>query len=160
LKITFAFEVNVRDQLVARLHRSAVIKEREMTAHFLDWNEHGIPEMQPVRDSHPARQLLIEACGFDRSGRFFTERTETSDVSESGCKFRLRAEINSDAILALRIIGDRNNGVPPMRPVLFRTVQTEKDSCDWIVAVSKLQQNDPWMANSPDTKDRRAFRAG
>lgn len=39
------------------------------------------------------RSVPVEVSGFDVRGRFFTERTETLDVSDSGCRFQLRAEL-------------------------------------------------------------------
>jgi|HubBroStandDraft_3_1064219.scaffolds.fasta_scaffold285705_2 hypothetical protein len=49
-------------------------------------------------------RIAIEICGFNILGRFFTERSETSPVSDRGCKFCLCMEIAPDAILALRVV--------------------------------------------------------
>jgi hypothetical protein len=37
-----------------------------------------------ARPERIALQFAIEVCGFDRCGRFFTERSETSNVSVGG----------------------------------------------------------------------------
>jgi hypothetical protein len=39
------------------------------------------------RPARLAMQFAIEVCGFDRCGRFFTERSDTRNVSDGGCKF-------------------------------------------------------------------------
>ena len=114
-----------------------------MTTHFLDWKKPVIPGLEPIRAERREIRIPIEACGFDRSGHFFTERTETLDVSESGCKFRLRAELACDAILAVRVLND-DRGARASRPVLFRAVRAEQKAGAWSVGAAKLQQDDPW----------------
>lgn len=117
-----------------------------MTTHFLDWKKPLIPGVAAIRADRRAIQIPIEACGFDRRGRFFTERTETLNVSETGCKFHLRTELACDAVLAVRVLNDTNDGTAPLRSVLFRIVRTEPSAAEWNVAASQLQQDDPWTS--------------
>jgi len=115
-----------------------------MTTHFLDWKKLLIPGAAAIRADRRAIQIPIEACGFDRRGRFFTERTETLNVSDTGCKFRVRTELACDAVVAVRVLNDTSDGTPPLRSVLFRIVRTEPNVAEWSVAGSQLQQDDPW----------------
>ena len=63
-----------------------------------------LAELGVQRAERFALQLSIEVCGFDRCGRFFTERSETCDISDGGCKFYLRTEVDREAVVALRVI--------------------------------------------------------
>jgi hypothetical protein len=47
-------------------------------------------------------ELEPEVSGFDSSLRYFTERTETCDVSESGCQFRLHINLAQETVVAVR----------------------------------------------------------
>ena len=89
-------------------------------------------------------QLSIEVCGFDRCGRFFTERSETCDVSDAGCKFYLRTEVEREAVVALRVIeryDRRGNGAAP---VLFQVASMERGSSGWTLGALKLRAEDSW----------------
>jgi hypothetical protein len=95
-----------------------------------------------------ALQLAIEVCGFDRCGRFFTERSETSDVSDGGCKFYLRTEVDREAVVALRVIerhDQRGNGAAP---VLFQVAHMERGSSGWTLGALKLRVEDSWPTRS------------
>jgi hypothetical protein len=118
-----------------------------MTGQILDWKKFPIPGLAPLREDRQDIQLRIEVCAFNRAGRFFSEVTETSDISESGCRCALRTEIASDAVLAIRIVNDRCRGMESGHPILFRTARIERTSGGWMVSASTLQQNDAWAAN-------------
>jgi hypothetical protein len=115
-----------------------------MRTRFLDWSKSEVRGFVPVRADRRPKRFPVEACGFDRCGHFFIERTETSDVSESGCRFRLRTELARDAILAIRVLNDCHGGARPSPAVLFRMVRMERNEEAWNIAASKLQQDDPW----------------
>ena len=53
------------------------------------------------REGRIPLHIVIEVCGFDRFGKFFTERTETSDVSRRGCRFQLHQEILPETVVAI-----------------------------------------------------------
>lgn len=122
----------------------------------LDWKKSLIPGLAPIRAYRQKISMRIEVCAFDRGGRFFTELTETSDVSTSGCKCHLRTEISGDAILAIRILNDSGGRAEFRNPVLFRAVRMERASGGWMVGASKLQQNDAWLANLPAIEARQS----
>jgi hypothetical protein len=86
----------------------------------------------------------VEVCGFNLRGRFFTERSETSNVSDGGCKFCLRTQIAPDAIVALRVIAGHKSGGQDTSPVLFQVVRAERDSDQWVVGAVKLQSDELW----------------
>jgi hypothetical protein len=103
-----------------------------------------LAELGPQRAERFALQLSIEVCGFDRCGRFFTERSETSDVSDGGCKFYLRTEVDPEAVVALRVIeryDQRRNGAAP---VLFQVAYMERGSSGWTLGALKLRAEDSW----------------
>ncbi len=111
------------------------------------WKRFGpIPGLEPVREERYSLQASIEVCGFNLRGRFFTERSETSNVSDGGCKFCLRTEIAPDAIVALRVAGGNKRGGQDTSPVLFQVVRVERDSNQWIVGAIKLQSDELWPA--------------
>ena len=85
----------------------------------------------------------IEVSGFDQRGRFFTEQTSCSDVGEASCSFRLRAEVDEEAVVAIRSFHWQNNNVLDSRPVLFQVARIEKEAEGWIVATTRLQPEQP-----------------
>jgi hypothetical protein len=80
------------------------------------------------RRSEPRFALTfpIEVCGFERSGRYFVERTSCSDVGELSCAFSLRAEITQDSVLAIRSFHWQNSNIMESMPVLFQVVRLEE----------------------------------
>jgi len=104
----------------------------------------------PSNRRHEARLPLtfpIEVSGFARRGRFFTEQSSCFDVGEASCAFRLHAEVEEDAVVAIRSFHWQNNNVLDSRPVLFQVVRIEHEkaggkmdeSGESIVAVVRLQ---------------------
>jgi hypothetical protein len=112
-----------------------------------------IPGLEPVREERHALQLAIEVCGFNSRGRFFTEQSATSNVSDGGCKFSLRTQIAPDAIVALRVLRGHNGGGREQSPVLFQVVRVNRDSNQWIVGAIKLQSDEPWPAALTDAHE-------
>ena len=103
-----------------------------------------LAEFGSQRPERFALQLSIEVCGFDRCGRFFTERSETCDISDGGCKFYLRTELDREAVVALRVIeryDQRGNGAAP---VLFQVANMERGSNGWTLGALKLRAEDSW----------------
>lgn len=88
----------------------------------------------------------IEVCGFDRHGHFFTERSMTTDVSESGCDFDLHREVERDSIIAIRVINHRFGREIDSQPILFKIARMEPCSIGWTLVGSKLQPGGPcWV---------------
>ena len=108
----------------------------------------GLAEFGAQRPERIALQLSIEVCGFDRCGRFFTERSETCDVSDGGCKFYLRTEVEREAVVALRVIEryhQRGNGAAP---VLFQVAHMERGASGWTLGALKVRAEDSWPMGS------------
>ncbi|MGH9745578.1 MAG: hypothetical protein ACRD59_05645 [Candidatus Acidiferrales bacterium] len=103
---------------------------------------------RPRREQRLARAFRLEVCGFNRFGRFFTERTLTSDVSDSGCQFCLRIEVERDSVVALRVLGRRNGHEIDSRPVLFQVERVEQQPRGWTLGVSKLQPVPVWVVEA------------
>jgi len=96
------------------------------------------------RPERIALQFAIEVCGFDRCGRFFTERSETCNVSAGGCKFYLRTEVEREAVVALRVIERLERGGSNAAPVLFQVAHMERESSGWTLGALKLRAEDWW----------------
>ncbi|MFZ3215595.1 MAG: hypothetical protein WA192_05995 [Candidatus Acidiferrales bacterium] len=103
-----------------------------------------LAEMKPERQERFDLPFAIEVCGFDRCGRFFSERTETCDVSDGGCKFFLRTEMDRDGIVALRVLGRSRLRGNDSAPVLFQIARMERHATGWTAGAFKLQRQDVW----------------
>ena len=91
----------------------------------------------------------IEVSGFDRRGRFFSERTVTADVSESGCRFQLETEVERGAVVAIKRVSRQANRLQPERPLLFKVARVTEESSGWILGASKLQPESLWCIAFP-----------
>ena len=111
--------------------------------------------IDPGRERRFPVQLPLDVCGFNRLGRFFTERGETCDVSNGGCKFTLETEIARGAIVALRVVGQQKNRSKDPAPVLFQVARVERNSNTWAVGAWKLQRDEPWSDSFAESIDPR-----
>jgi hypothetical protein len=106
-----------------------------------------------------SQRVAVEVSGFDRRGRFFTERTSTLDVSDSGCSFLLDAEVDKNSAVSVRVIRRRNGLMLDDPPVLFRVVWTRliyPGRPKWTVAGAKLQPVRLWTVGFPvESEDTR-----
>jgi PilZ domain len=91
----------------------------------------------------------IEVSGFDRRGRFFTERSKTSDVSANGCRFRISTEIARGALIAIKLVSRNSEQTLPERPLLFQVARLEKKEDGWILGAAKLQPENLWCIAFP-----------
>jgi hypothetical protein len=65
-----------------------------VAAHFAESElQASEPTRQPRREQRIASAFRVEVCGFNRHGRFFTERTLTSNISDGGCQLSLHVEV-------------------------------------------------------------------
>jgi hypothetical protein len=124
-----------------------------MATNFLGWHKPQASGPELRRKYRCGARFQIETCGLDRTRSFFTERTETSEVSDSGCQFRLKTEIGPDAILAVRALAGHDGGAELLRPVLFRVVRVEQNGSGWNVTTMKMQRDDPWTGGLLKAKD-------
>jgi hypothetical protein len=120
-----------------------------VSAHFADSElQVSEPTRQPRREQRIASAFRVEVCDFNRHGRFFTERTLTSNISDGGCQLSLHVEVEKDSIVALRVIERRNGCELDSRPVLFQVERMVPQASGWTLGVSKLQPVPVWGAEA------------
>ena len=96
----------------------------------------------------------IEVSGFDRSGRFFSEHTVTADVSESGCRFQLKTEVERGAVVAVKLVSRHPNRLKPERPFLFKIARVVEETGGWTLGATKLQPDSLWCIAFPPQKQQ------
>lgn len=96
------------------------------------------------REERHQVQLPIEVSGLDRHGRFFTESTNTRDVSDHGCRFALRQEVRKDAVVAIRLAPQQGEQEPIKWPVLFQVAWVGELPEGWVLGASKVQPDELW----------------
>jgi hypothetical protein len=131
-----------------------------MTETLTNWAELST-ETKNERRRQPriAVKYPIEVCGFSRHGRYFTERTFTMDVSDGGCRLRLRNEVEKGSVVAIRMITRRHGQESDARPVLFHVNWFQAMTTNWTLGVSKLQPGAPWCASMPQEEKILGFLA-
>jgi hypothetical protein len=107
------------------------------------------PVRQPRREQHIANAFRVEVCGFNRFGRFFTERTLTSNISDGGCQLSLQMEVEEKFVVALRVIERRNGREMDSRPALFQVERIVPQAGRWTLGVSKLLPVPVWGVEFP-----------
>lgn len=104
------------------------------------------------REFRESPRVAVEISGFDARGRFFTERTYTIEVSDSGCSFLLNAEVEKHSAVSVRVIRRCNEMMQDDPPVLFSVVWTKQSHPGWpkwTVAAAKLQGVQLWTLGFP-----------
>ena len=131
-----------------------------MTETLTNWAELST-ETKNERRRQPriAVKYPIEVCGFSRHGRYFTERTFTMDVSDGGCRLRLRNEVEKGSVVAIRMITRKHGRESDVRPVLFHVNWFQAMTTNWTLGVSKLQPGAPWCASMPQEEKILGFLA-
>jgi len=102
----------------------------------------------PRREQRITSAVRLEVCGFNPYGRFFTERTLTSNISDSGCQLQLRVEVEKKSVVALRVISHLNGCELDARPILFQVERVEPQFGGWSLGLSKLQSGPVWCEKS------------
>lgn len=116
-----------------------------MRKHQSDWQQLGTVTTDDRRhEERVPLALTIEVCGFDCSLRFFTERTETCDVSDSGCQFRLRAEVAEETVVAIRVIHQSGGDELNSKSALFRIIRIRLEAPAISIGAQKLQPHSLW----------------
>jgi hypothetical protein len=110
------------------------------------FDDGSVPTDGLKRESRIALRFTIEICGFDRSGKFFSERSETSNVSRHGCKFSVRTEIAPETVVAIRVLRAKAPG-SPTAPSLFQVARTEQTHDGWRAGAAMLQSDDVWAVD-------------
>jgi len=127
-----------------------------MDPHKSEFGIHTITRPERRREWRESRRVPVEVSGFDARGCFFTERTSTFDVSDSGCSFLLNAELEESSAVSVRVLRRRNGVTHDDPPVLFRvawTRQTHPGWPKWTVAGEKMQPVQLWTVGFPVEPD-------
>ena len=108
-------------------------------------------EAQKDRRREPRLNLpyAVEVYGFDHAGQYFTERTETRNVSAGGCMFDLKRRPEAQGVLAIRRVARDGSRPAEHKPVLFLVCWTQKAGRHWTIGASKLQSGDMWGLSMP-----------
>jgi hypothetical protein len=87
-------------------------------------------------------EMIIEVSGFDSSLRYFSERTETCDVSESGCQFRLHISLAQETVVGVRAACHCrvDSGA---KADLYRIVRITEESHGILIGAQALQAAEP-----------------
>lgn len=93
----------------------------------------------------------IEVSGFDPTARLFSERTKTSDISEVGCRFRVKTPLSRGDVVAIKLLSRGNEQSPAGKPLLFQIVWVRHDPDGWTVGALKLQPENIWHVTFPPT---------
>ncbi len=96
----------------------------------------------------------IEVSGFDINGRYFAERTATSDVSQSGCRFPLQTEVGRGTVVAIKLVSREPGSAQPGRPLLFQVVWVARGEKGWTLGASNLQRENLWCVAFPSPGER------
>jgi hypothetical protein len=111
----------------------------------VDWQQLGTVTTDDRRhEDRVPLALTIEVCGFDCSLRFFTERTKTCNVSDSGCQFRLHTEVAPETVVAIRVIHQSYGDELNSKSALFRIVRVRPEYPAISIGAQKLQQHSLW----------------
>jgi PilZ domain len=125
----------------------------DMTTTLADWDELKIDANRERRqEPRSIRKVPIEVCGFNRHGRFFSEKTTTFDVSDGGCRFLLRTDVEKESVVAIRVITRRNGQETDSRPVLFQVNWSKELPDGFTLGASKLQPGAMWAADLSATE--------
>ena len=93
--------------------------------------------------------FLIEVTGFGRTGRLFTERTRTHDISEIGCRFDLLTPVERGSVIAIKLLPPGKAALPEEKPWLFEIMWTVTRAIGWTVGARKLQDDKIWKVSFP-----------
>lgn len=91
----------------------------------------------------------IEVAGFDRSGRLFTERTSTWNVSEDGCGFRIKTPLQRGDVVAIKLVTRQRTDPAVNRSLLFQIAWIAQERDGWNAGAMKLQPESIWHAAFP-----------
>lgn len=66
------------------------------------------------------------------------------DVSNSGCKFSVHADVENHSAIAVRVLLHNRGVETDLRPVLFEVVRVERADSGCTLAAVKLQNGQVW----------------
>lgn len=111
------------------------------------------PNQNKRREPRAIQRIPVEVCGFNRHGRYFSEKTFTIEVSDAGCRLRLRTEVEAQSIVAVRLIRRRMGREIDTPPSLFQVHWLEVQPNGWTLGVSKLQAGGIWPTDTSESEN-------
>lgn len=91
----------------------------------------------------------VEVAGFDRVGRLFSERALTTDISEEGCRIRVRAPLERGDVVAIKLVSQPEGNHTANKPLLFQIAWVAREKEGWTVGALKLQPENIWHVAFP-----------
>ena len=79
------------------------------------------------------------------------ERATTADVSENGCRLRLKAQPERGTAVAVRMVSERSAPAAEQRALLYGVDWVKRESERYLVGTSKLQAGNLWPMVFPGT---------
>lgn len=126
----------------------------------INWEELGIEANKDRRrEARIPLAIPIEVTGFDSHGKFFCEATKTVDISESGCSFSLRRDVERGGIVAIKVTIKERKKKTEQRPFLYQIARSTPEDSHWIVGAAKLQPESVWFIAFPKTGEQQGAMA-
>ncbi len=120
---------------------------------LINWQE---LSAEVSRDRRKGKRLAlvfpIVVSGLDSSWRFFTERTKTVDISETGCRFYLKARPKPGDVVAIRLVSPQDIRPNLEKQFLFEIAWVAPEGDAWVVGASKLQPENIWHMVFPPSQ--------
>ncbi len=128
----------------------------EKTATQTEWEA---LSQQVGRDRRKCKRVplvfAIEVSGFDRTGRLFSECTTTSDISDTGCRFQLKTQVQRGDVVAIKLLSRRKDQLPSSKPLLFQIAWVAAATEGWDAGALQLQHENFWhMVFPPNNRPK------
>ncbi len=94
-------------------------------------------------------RFSIEVSGFNRQGVLFAENTETTDISESGCRFALKERVGRGDVVAIKLRNRQGEDRDAAHAELFQIIWRAQDGELWLVGALKLRNDKFWEVSFP-----------
>jgi hypothetical protein len=115
-----------------------------------DWE---ILSQEVTRDRRKGKRVNlrfpIEVSGFNPQGVLFAENTETTDISESGCRFTLEESVVRGDVVAIKLRNRQGEDHDAARAELFQIIWRAQDGDLWLVGALKLRNDKFWEVSFP-----------
>lgn len=115
-----------------------------------DWE---ILSREVTRDRRKGKRVNlrfpIEVSGFNPQGVLFAENTETTDISESGCRFTLKEFVVRGDVIAIKLRNRQGEDRDSAHAELFQVIWRAQDGELWLVGALKLRNDKFWEVSFP-----------
>lgn len=119
------------------------------------WDELGIDAVPRRREMRRSIRIPIEVTGFAEDGKFFAERTVTTDVSESGCSFRLKRDLERGGIVSIKVLAPAQCKRSGNEPLLYQVAHATLDARGRVIGTAKLQEESVWSIAVPEAEEKK-----